>query len=108
MKTITHYAKLARISHICDYCKLPIAAKSMYNVSTHIHDKEFYTWRAHQHCAELSDRLRMLEDRDYGITADDFIEDVKIEFDNINIHENLVANTFEEILGHVLDYHKIN
>lgn len=79
----------------------------MYNVSTHIHDKELYTWKSHQHCAQLSDRLSMFDDREYGVTSDDFIEEVKIEFDNINIHENLVANNFAEELGHVLEYHKI-
>ena len=108
MTTISCNTVTAQKPHTCDYCKQSIPAGTEYKVSKHKAYGDFYTWKAHTHCIALASTLGWFDYRDEGLTSDDFWEEVQIEFDNINIHENLVANTFAEELGHVLEYHKIN
>lgn len=108
MTTISCNTVTAQKPHTCDYCKQSIPVGTKYEVSKHKSDGDFYTWKAHTHCISLASKLGWFDDRDEGLGAEDFIESVQIEFDSINIHENLVANTFAEELGHVLEYHKIN
>ena len=107
MTTISCNTVTAQKPHTCDYCKQSISAGTEYEVSKHKSDGDFYTWKAHKHCIALASKLGWFDYRDEGLTSDDFIEEVRIEFDNINIHENLVAHSFAEELGHVLEYHKI-
>lgn len=106
MITISCNTVTAQKPHTCDYCKQSIQTGTEYGVSKHKADGDFYTWKAHLHCIKLASKLGWFDYRD-SLTSDDFIEEVKIEFDNINIHENLVASNFAEELGHVLEYHKI-
>lgn len=107
MITISCNTVTAQKPHTCDYCKQCIPAGTEYKVSKHKADGEFYTWKAHPHCIKLASNLGWFDYRDEGLTSDDFWEEVQIEFDNINIHENLGAHSFAEKLGHVLEYHKI-
>jgi hypothetical protein len=107
MTTISCNTVTAQKPHTCDYCKECIPVGTKYEVSKHKADGDFYTWKAHTHCIALASKLGWFDDRDKGLTSGDFIEEVQIEFDNINIHENLVASNFAEELGHVLEYHKI-
>lgn len=107
MTTISCNTVTAQRPHICDYCKESIPVGSEYEVSKHKYNGEFYTWKSHLHCIALANKLSLFDYTDEGLTSDDFIESVRIEFDHINFHENLVANTFAEELGHVLEYHQI-
>jgi len=106
MTTISCNTVTAQKPHTCDYCKECIPVGTKYEVSKHKADGDFYTWKAHTHCIALASKLGWFDYRD-SLTSDDFIEEVRTEFNNIDIHENLVANTWEEELGHVLEYHKI-
>lgn len=108
MTTITGPTQTkARKKHRCDYCQYPINPTDIYLRSTHTYDGEIYTWKSHVHCNDIADKLNMFDRCDEGLTCDDFIEEIKNEYHNLD-HEGdkLPAKAeFKEYLDFVLSHH---
>jgi len=67
--------------HICNFCGHRINKGDHYMKSTHV-DDEIYDWKAHEHCEEISHRLKMYDvcDHGEGLTADHFQEIICDEY----------------------------
>lgn len=61
--------------HTCNYCSLKIRVGETYERSTHKYD-DIYTWKAHKHCYQIADKLKMFDDADEGVTQDFFQESI--------------------------------
>ena len=62
---------IARKTHTCDLCLLPIEKGNKYEKSFQKHDYAF-TWKNHIHCNELANMMRMWDWVDEGLTSEDF------------------------------------
>lgn len=101
--------------HKCDFCCGIIKKGEIYLRSTHKMDGDIYSWKTHEHCAELAHKLHMYDDCDEGLTTENFIENVKEEYKEImsktqtELYESkgFTYPPFAEQLVFVLEYHKI-
>ncbi len=98
---------IARKAHKCDFCDEKILAGETYLKSTHTYDGEIYTWKSHQLCDQIVDKLRMFDNCDEGVTMDDFMEEIKNEYTNLDPEgdKTPAKAKFKEILDFVLDHH---
>lgn len=97
----------ARKKHRCDYCQYPINTGDTYLRSTHTYEGDIYTWKSHILCDEIAQKLNMFDRCDEGLTCDDFYEEIKNEYHNLD-HEGdkLPAKAeFKEYLDFVLSHH---
>lgn len=74
----------ARKDHRCDFCQYPIHRGDTYIRSTHTYCGDIYTWKSHEECATLADKLNMYEDCDEGLTSDGFQECIINEYHNLD------------------------
>jgi hypothetical protein len=108
MTTITRPTQTkARKKHRCGYCTYHINPNDIYLRSTHTYDGEIYTWKSHVHCNDIADKLNMFDRCDEGLTCDDFIEEIKNEYHNLDPEgDKLPAKAeFKEYLDFVLSNH---
>lgn len=99
-------------NHECMFCCQPITKGSYYLRSTHKYDV-LYTFKTHEVCQVLAEKLRMYDEADEGVTTDIFVETVKEEYSRImSEHHNQVYESkdfilpkFSERLAFVLGRH---
>lgn len=92
METISYPKETkARKKHRCNFCNELIFAGEVYIKSTHVYDGGMYDWKSHKHCSELADTMKMYDECDDGLTADDFMEFVSEKH-----HEILVKDIPEK------------
>jgi hypothetical protein len=93
--------------HKCNFCDEKILAGETYISSTHTYYGDIYTWKCHQLCNDIADKLRMYDDCDEGLTMDDFMECIKNEYTNIDPEgdKTPAKAKFKETLDFVLDHH---
>jgi hypothetical protein len=81
METLSYQKEAkANIEHRCNFCCEKIRKGETYCTSTHKQDGIVYNWKAHKHCSEIASRLKMYEDCDEGVTADDFQETIHSKY----------------------------
>ncbi len=93
--------------HSCDYCQYPINIGDTYLRSTHTYDGEIYTWKAHQHCNDIADKLNMFDNCDEGLSCDDFYEEIKNEYTRLDPEGDKTPPKadFKDFLDFVLSHH---
>jgi len=96
----------ARKQHRCNFCSYKIEKGSTYLRTTLKNDGELYTWKAHDLCNEISNKLKMYDDCDEGLTTDMFQYEIINEYQNIT---NYKGHSFKEpfifYLNVVLNHH---
>ena len=105
----------AKKEHKCNFCLCKIEKGQDYNYSTYKLDADFYDWKIHLHCLEISSKLNMYDDAEYGVTDEDFQITIRQEYKNlmslynseIYEYENFIYPDFEGQLKYVLEMHKI-
>ena len=115
LTTISKTTQKARKQHVCDYCNGKIQIGETYQKSAIVNDGFFYTWKSHIRCKAIANELNMFDDRSDGLTFDDFIEEIRNEYDNLmsknfaDIYEapEFKHPSFQEQLDFVCDFHKI-
>ena len=60
--------------HRCDLCAEKIVVGTVYMNSTHVDQDQIYNWKTHKWCAKIASAMRMYDDVNEGVTADDFQE----------------------------------
>jgi hypothetical protein len=81
METLSYQEEVkANKEHRCDFCFDKIKKGETYCTSTHKQDGEVYTWKTHKYCSEIASRLKMYDDCDEGVTADDFQETIHSKY----------------------------
>lgn len=81
METLSYQKEVkANKEHRCDFCFDKIKKGETYCTSTHKQDGEVYTWKTHKYCSEIASRLKMYDDCDEGVTADDFQETIHSKY----------------------------
>lgn len=70
----------ARKEHRCDYCGLKIDIGVVYNKTVGIFDGDFYTFKAHLPCQELTSLMKMHDHEDDGVDGNVFYEYVSEEY----------------------------
>jgi len=96
----------ARKKHTCNFCHETINSGEVYDNQTNIYDGELYTWKSHLKCSEISQKLKMYENCDEGVTDNDFYDYINEAF--AELPENLQPNSkidFKEMLNIVCDFH---
>lgn len=83
METLKQNLSKANKKHKCDYCLQDIVIGERYYNSTHKYDGEIYTWKSHEECARLVEKLKMQEYTEYGVTTEFFIENIQEVYQNI-------------------------
>ena len=88
METLSYQKEVkANKEHRCNFCCEKIKQGETYITSTHKQDGTVYDWKAHKHCSEIADRLKMYEDCDEGLTGDDFQETIHSEYFDIILNQ---------------------
>jgi hypothetical protein len=88
METLSYQEEVkANKEHRCDFCFDKIKKGETYCTSTHKQDGEVYTWKTHKYCSEIASRLKMYDDCDEGVTADDFQEIIHHFHDDLMIEQ---------------------
>lgn len=82
METINRSTPKARKEHKCDFCSQVIPVGEVYEKSTHKID-DIYVFKNHAACSEIASHLKMYDNCDYGLTGDDFKENIETEYSNI-------------------------
>jgi hypothetical protein len=85
MNTSTAQFPIARKNHCCSWCGGTIQIGESYRKQTMFSDGSAYTWKNHRSCDELTTRLKMFENHDYGegLSQSDFADCITEEFVNI-------------------------
>lgn len=65
--------------HKCDLCSLKISKGEIYYRATYLLDY-IYSWKTHIDCDELFTKMEMHDNSDGGVTADDFYNNIIIEY----------------------------
>ena len=106
MTTLSYPEKTkARKKHRCNYCQYLINEGDTYLKSTHVAFGDIYTWKSHQKCEEIAQKLNMFDECDEGLTSDDFIEHIMNEYDNLNGPKMPRGTGFKHYLDFVLNHH---
>jgi hypothetical protein len=95
----------ARKKHRCNYCQYPINIGDTYLRSTHVAFGDMYTWKSHEHCDKIAEKLKMFEDAQEGLTSDDFIEHIISEYDNLDGPKMPRGTEFKHYLDFVINHH---
>jgi hypothetical protein len=97
----------ARKKHRCNYCQYPINIGDTYLRSTHVAFGDMYTWKSHEHCDKIAEKLKMFEDAQEGLTSDDFIEEIKSEYSRLDPEGDKTPPKadFKDYLDFVLSHH---
>ena len=77
--TMSEKVVKARREHRCDYCNDVIKVGEEYHRQNNIFDGQYYTWRSHLCCKNITDDLRMFDgmyDVSDGLTPEMFAESV--------------------------------
>lgn len=84
METISHATQTKAIKdHRCNFCCEVIEKGTTYLRSTHSHDGDIYSWKTHEPCAKIAEKLKMYDNVDEGLGSEDFIENIKEEYNQI-------------------------
>lgn len=117
METLQYPTKTTAIKeHKCDFCTGVILKKDVYWKSTYKYDGIIYTWKTHQDCADIANRLNMYDNDGEGVSTEDFIENIKCEYQKImsdsytEIYEDksFVYPKFNEQLSFVIKHNLRN
>ena len=112
MKIIKQSTQTARKQHKCNWCELAINKGEKYESSVNINDGIIFTWKNHISCSEIASKLKMWDGVwNEGLTAEDFQECIKEEYQNITslkYPETYASEEFEDQLGIVKNYHLTN
>lgn len=73
---------IARKEHVCDWCDQKINIGESYSKQTVFDSGTAYTWKNHNYCSALADRLKMFEAFDHGdgLSQSDFHDCITEEF----------------------------
>jgi hypothetical protein len=81
METLSYPKEVkANKEHRCDFCCDKIRENEKYITSTYKQYGQVYTWKSHTYCSDIASRLKMYEDCDEGVTADDFQETIHSKY----------------------------
>lgn len=105
----------AKKFHRCDYCNQKIDLGETYSNQFNRVSEGVYTWKSHLHCDEIASKLKMHDDADDGVSADDFYEYIRNEFmqimsdsyNEIYERQSYKIPPFTEQLNFVLNHHQI-
>jgi hypothetical protein len=106
----------ARKQHVCDFCNNKIEIGETYDKQICSLDGSVYTWKSHIRCKIIAAKLKMYDEcYGEGLTGDDFIEEIKGEYDNLmskNFPEiyknsNFKHPSFSDQLNFVCKHHDI-
>lgn len=103
----------AKKFHVCDFCGQRIELGEKYSNQFNRQSEGVYTWKSHIRCNEIASKLKMFDEADEGVTADDFYEHIKNEFmevmseDHNEIYESKSYKIppFVEQLNFVINHH---
>lgn len=98
------------------FCCQQIERGTTYLKSTHKCDGDVYTFKTHNHCADIASKLKMYDNCDEGLTTEGFLENIKNEYQEImsstqqELYESkdFVYPKFAEQLQFVMNHHGIN
>ena len=76
MDVLSTNSRKANKTHVCDFCCLKINKGERYQEQTLVNDV-IYKWKSHLSCLELTNKLKMWDWCDDGLTSDSFIEYVR-------------------------------
>lgn len=111
METLQYPTETKAIKdHRCNYCCLPIIKGDTYLKSTYKYDT-VYSWKSHLSCSEIANKLKMFDNCDEGLTADDFREIISNEYHVITEVNPVFSKPpipFSERLDLVLKHHGIS
>ena len=93
MRTIKASKPKARKEHVCNYCYNKIKIGEIYNYFVNVYDGDLYDWKNHISCGLIASQLRMFDNADEGLTADDFIQEILNEFQKLK--PKLVGDEYE-------------
>ena len=77
MRVLSDEWRVARKSHVCNYCGHGIDPGERYNYTTHVGDGSIYAWKAHRWCQDFVFGQNGFANRGWdeeGVTKDDFRE----------------------------------
>lgn len=109
MDTIVYPKSIkANKQHKCMWCCQPIEKGSKYLKSVHVDSGDIWTWKTHQYCSDIADKIGMYDDGE-GVGEEAFHEYITNEYSKISgIHDYRNYPKFAERLMLVLDFHKIS
>ena len=119
MQVLSQKDLKAKKEHRCDYCSRKIQKLEIYEKSAIVNDGDLYTWKSHKSCSFLAKTLRMFEDANEGVSQDDFVENIRTEYENLllntlngekdkfpEIVREIPKVNFNDMLSYVYRYHK--
>jgi len=89
MKGLGFKTQKAQKPHKCDWCGLVINIGIIYERQGVLSDGNMFTWKNHVHCSELATKLKMYDECDEGLSAEDFRENVLEAYRDIMRHKYL-------------------
>lgn len=102
MQTLDRKIRVAKKEHTCNLCGFKIATGEKYDWQKNVQDGTLYEFKMHLSCLELASKLNMFEQRDEGLTCDDFAEFVAEEYSG-----SVIGLKFRDVLNFVKEKHNI-
>lgn len=102
MDVISETNQVARKDHKCNYCDAVIPKGENYRRCVLKYDN-LYVWKSHQRCEKIAYELKMFDNCDEGVTNEDFYENIKEEFHNLQTTEDYEIPDFCGQLDYVCE-----
>ena len=109
MDTNTAQYPIARKEHTCNWCSQKIKIGETYRKQTIFAEGSAYTWKNHNYCTELAEKLKMFEAFDYGdgLSESDFCDCITEEFRDIMYESDSVTYNSANPMPHFSERMKI-
>jgi len=91
----------ARKDHECDYCSLKINKGECYECASIKGDNDVYTWKSHNHCEAIIDKLKMHETYYNGLGESEFKYLIQEEYRELKGTQT----DFKHAFNYVMDFH---